>query len=87
MLNVRGNKDGTVTNKTPLDQFLSEDRHKEDPEISLYDWARKCNCPLKDRCGQDHVPVFTGCVTTWALGQCVKSLQKLCEWCTQRVLG
>ena len=46
-----------ITNRTQLDKFLSVERRNIDPEISLYDWARKCSC--KKDCGSDHIPVFT----------------------------
>ena len=54
-------KDGSVTKNTPLDQFLSDTRRQENPQISLLDWGKICNC--RKNCGADHVPVFTGIPT------------------------
>ena len=54
-LNVTG-EDGTATRQSRLDKFLSEKRREEQPDITLWDWAKKCNC----KCKVDHVPVFTG---------------------------
>ena len=40
---------------------MSEDRRKKHGnDITLYDWAKICNCPKSNTCGTDHVPVFTG---------------------------
>ena len=48
----------SLTRKSVFDQFMSEKRKQQYPEISLYDWAKICDqkCP----CNCDHVPVFTG---------------------------
>ena len=51
-----GAKDCALTRDTPLDKFLSEKRRQDNPNISLWDWAKQCNCA----CKCDHVPVFTG---------------------------
>ena len=51
-----GAKDGALTKDTPLDKFLSEKRRQDNPNISLWDWAKQCKCA----CKCDHVPVFTG---------------------------
>ena len=62
-------KDGKVTKATPLDQFLGEERRSEDPEITLWEWAKRCNRPASSACGYDHTPVFTGIPTmpVWPL--------------------
>ena len=54
-------KHGSVTKNTPLDHFLSDTRRQENQQISLWDWAKICNC--RKNCGADHVPVFTGIAT------------------------
>ena len=56
---------GIVSKKSPLDDFLSEKRRIEMPDITLYDWAKICNCPKSTPCGLDHVPLFTGFVNTY----------------------
>ena len=61
----KGDSEGNVTRKTPLDQYLSDERRKINPDISLYDWAKQCNCAKSKSCGRDHVPVFTGCSKYW----------------------
>ncbi|XP_066910877.1 uncharacterized protein [Clytia hemisphaerica] len=33
-----------ATVETPLDKFLRQERREEDPEMTLYDWAKKCRC-------------------------------------------
>ena len=33
-----------VTQSTPLDKFLSDDRRLANPELSLWEWAKICNC-------------------------------------------
>ena len=55
MLDDSGNS-VSATKPSTLDQFLSEKRREADPDISLYDWAKICNC----KCKCEHVPVFTG---------------------------
>ena len=64
-------KDGKVTKATPLDQFLSVERRSEDPDITLWDWAKRCNCPASSACGADHTPVFTGLPTqpVWPISE------------------
>lgn len=62
---LKGDSEGNVTRKTPLDQFLSDKRRKVNPNISLYNWAKQCNCAKIKLCGRDHVPVFTGCSKYW----------------------
>ena len=59
--------DGNITKSGVLDKFLSEKRRLVDPEISLWDWAKQCDCPAHFKCGSDHVPLFTGTFTkpTW----------------------
>ena len=44
-----------------LDKYLSDNRRNDEPEITLYDWAKKCGSFCN--CGIDHVPVFTGAKT------------------------
>ena len=64
VLEKNKSKDGTVnaTKATSLDSFLSKERReKYGNEITLYEWACICNCPKYNKCGADHVPVFTGC--------------------------
>ncbi|XP_066920336.1 uncharacterized protein [Clytia hemisphaerica] len=58
-------KDGKVTKDTIIDKFLSDKRREENPYITLYDWAKKCDCAKKSPCNKDHVPVFTGCQRFW----------------------
>ena len=65
LFDPKGDSEGNVTKKTPLDQYLSEERRKKNPDISLYDWAKQCNCTKSKSCGRDHVPVFTGCSNYW----------------------
>ncbi|XP_057310732.1 uncharacterized protein LOC130648690 [Hydractinia symbiolongicarpus] len=52
-------EDGTVTKNSTLDKYLSDKRRETEPEISLWNWSKKCNCT----CKVDHVPVFTGIST------------------------
>ena len=47
-----GAKDGALTKDTPLDKLLSKIRRHDNPNISLWDWAKQCNCA----CKSDHVP-------------------------------
>eukprot|EP00111_Clytia_hemisphaerica_P019677 TCONS_00058076-protein len=58
-------KNGEVTKQNTLDKFLSDTRREQNPNISLFDWAKKCDCPKRTSCGIDHVPVFTGCQRFW----------------------
>ena len=51
-------EEGNVTRDSLLDQFLSDERRKENPEQTLWDWAKECRC--KTKCLKDHVPIFTG---------------------------
>ena len=51
-------EDGNITNRTTLNKFLSQEKRQSEPNIILYDWAKKCNC--KTNCASDHIPVFTG---------------------------
>ena len=46
-----------LTRPNVLDKFLSEERRKSYPDITLYDWAKICK---KCKCQCMHVPVFTG---------------------------
>ena len=65
VFNSKGDKEGNVTNKSAIDGFLALERRKKFPDITLYEWAKICNCPSKNKCGKDHVPVITSCVTNW----------------------
>ena len=47
-----------LTRESMYDQFMSQKRRQDCPDISLYDWAKKCD--KKCNCNCDHVPVFTG---------------------------
>ena len=60
VLDVQADKDGKVSKKSALDDFLKVERRNENPTITLYDWAKICNCPKSKQCGLDHVPIFTG---------------------------
>eukprot|EP00111_Clytia_hemisphaerica_P011688 TCONS_00034333-protein len=63
-----------ATVETPLDKFLRQERREEDPEMTLYDWAKKCRCNYP--CGRDHIPLFTGTDVKpiWPLSEdCCKS--------------
>ena len=51
--------EGTLTKQSVLDQFLSEERRREHPNMCLWDWAKQCNCK-GGICQVDHVPIFTG---------------------------
>ena len=64
-------KDGNAMRSTPLDKFLGEERHAENPEMTLWDFAKTCNCTGKFSCGTDHAPVFTGIPTkpTWPVSE------------------
>ncbi|XP_057294620.1 uncharacterized protein LOC130623148 [Hydractinia symbiolongicarpus] len=59
-LKMQNDCSGTVTNSTPLDKFCGDDRRQNLPAITLFDWAKICDCAKSTSCGQDHVPVFTG---------------------------
>ena len=61
----------TATKKNVLDDFLSDKRRSRIPTITLYDWAKICNCPKTKSCGTDHVPMFTGCSNyyTWPIDE------------------
>ena len=56
-LNKHGN-DENLTCETVLDKFLKKERRTDNPSVSLWDWAKECNC--KSKCSKDHVPIFTG---------------------------
>ena len=62
---------GTATKKNVLDDFLSDKGRSRIPKITLYDWAKICNCPKAKSCGIDHVPMFTGCPNyyTWPIDE------------------
>ena len=77
VFNSKGTKDGNVTNKSALDGFLSDDRRKKYPNITLYDWAKICNCSSKNKCAKIMflyllVVLSTGC------GQLLMTLQRHC---------
>ena len=57
------NKDhanGTATKTNVLDDFLSDKRRSRNPTITLYDWAKICNCPKTKSCGIYPVAVLGG---------------------------
>ena len=54
-LNVSSD-DGTVTKQSVLDKYLSEKRREKNPNMTLWDREKQCNC----KCKVDHVLVFTG---------------------------
>ena len=66
---IKRKNDGTneMTQVSTLDKFLCDKRRADFPDITLYDHTKKCTCPKKQPCGQDHVPLFTGIRTmpTW----------------------
>ena len=70
ILEKNKSKDGTLnaTKSNALDSFLGKKRREQyADEITLYEWACICNCPKNNRCGAEHIPVFTGCknICTW----------------------
>ena len=67
-------KDGSVTKNTPLDQFLSDTRRQENPQISLWDWAKICNC--RKICGADHVPFLLAFLHV-QYGLCLKNTRRV----------
>ena len=46
-------------------------RRKSNPNISLWEWAKQCNCSGKNSCNRDHAPVFTGLpqYTDWPVSE------------------
>lgn len=56
--------------KSTFDKFLLNKRRDQDPNITLLDWAKKCDCPKRSSCGKDHVPVLC-CqrLWTWQTGE------------------
>ena len=60
LLEKHPDKDGKVSKKSALDKFFKDERIKKNPNITLYDWAKECDCPKSRPCGNDHVPLFTG---------------------------
>ena len=65
LFDLKGDSEGNITKKTPLEQYLSEERRKKNLDISAYDSAKQCNCSKSKSCGRDHIPIFTGCSNYW----------------------
>ena len=47
---------GTATKKNVFDDFLSDKRRSRNPTITLYDWAKICNCPKQNHVGSTMYP-------------------------------
>ena len=73
---------GNLTRNSVLDKFLSDGRRLSNPDITLYDWAKICNC----NCKCMHVPVFTGALSkpVWPP---TKEFSKTMKCAILRVLG
>ena len=60
-----------VTSESLLDKFLSNERRSRQPNLSLWEWSKICNCNKSNCCNSDHAPIFTGMpqYTNWPVSE------------------
>ena len=80
VLNDDPDENNRVSKSSVLDKFLGEERKHISPNITLWDWAKRCTCPASHSCGQDHVPVFTGFnnYISWPVSEEYATVVQLC---------